>query len=143
MTYEQYRFKFYLNASHAIYIHGTRGQTHPHTWEITIDTMKMQNDFIQFDTVENAVEQYLSKFQDTNLNDQPAFQALNPTLENICEFFCKSIREILNNNGWMLLQIELGETPARSYIMNMADDGSLRGQYDFFQKKSGGQPEQP
>ena len=36
MRYSQYRFSFYLNASHAIYINGELGDSHPHTWEIVI-----------------------------------------------------------------------------------------------------------
>ena len=34
-----YRFKFYLNANHYIIINGVEGETHPHTWEFTIDIM--------------------------------------------------------------------------------------------------------
>jgi 6-pyruvoyl tetrahydropterin synthase-related domain len=129
MKYEQYKFKFYLNASHAIYIHGKRGQTHPHTWEIAIDTMKLHNDFIRFDQIEKLIERDMEQFQDTELNAKEPFNTVNPTLENICVFFQKSIEKILNENGWVLLLIEVSETPARSYVINTADEESLTWQH--------------
>ena len=51
MKYSQYKFKFYINANHAIYLNGVLGKNHPHTWEITIDTIKVRDDFIQFDII--------------------------------------------------------------------------------------------
>lgn len=134
MKYEQYKFKFYLNASHAIYIRGKRGQEHPHSWEISIDTMKFKNDFIRFDHIENLIEQDISEFQDTSLNAQKTFETLNPTLENISLFFCRRIEEILNRNGWILLNVEVSETPARSYVINLADEDNLERQYAEMKK---------
>jgi 6-pyruvoyltetrahydropterin/6-carboxytetrahydropterin synthase len=134
MKYEQYKFKFYLNASHAIYIRGRRGQTHPHTWEISIDTMKLKNDFIQFDRIEKMIEQDMSKLQDTDLNAHEPFDTVNPTLENICVFFRKRIEKILNENGWIILLIEVSETPSRSYVINTADEESLLRQHAELEK---------
>lgn len=122
MRYQQYRYKFYLNASHAIYIDNVKGQNHPHTWEITISTVKVIDGFVQFNDVEKSVENFLNTYQDKNINDVQPFTVTNPTLENICEYFKDSIRQILAEAGWLLLSIEISETPARAYIIDLVDE---------------------
>jgi 6-pyruvoyltetrahydropterin/6-carboxytetrahydropterin synthase len=122
LKYNKYRFKFYLNGTHSIYIDGVLGQEHPHTWEITINTIKVKDEFVVFNDVEKNIEKYLQKFQDTYLNDVPPFTTLNPTLENICGYFKESVQKMLFKNGWFLLSIEIAETPARSYIIDISDE---------------------
>lgn len=122
MKYSQYKFKFYLNANHAIYLRGILGQNHPHTWEISLDTIKVKNDFVQFDFIEKSVERFFMDFQDADLNKIEPFTVTNPTLENLCEFFKNALGKILGSNGWLLTRIEVSETPARSYIIDRSDE---------------------
>jgi 6-pyruvoyltetrahydropterin/6-carboxytetrahydropterin synthase len=122
MKYSQYKFKFYLNANHAIYLGGVLGQNHPHTWEISLDTIKVRDDFIQFDIIEKLVEKYIAGFQDVDINKIAPFNVTNPTLENICDFLKKELGTLLNDNGWLLTKIEISETPSRSYIIDLTDD---------------------
>ncbi|MEG0615403.1 MAG: 6-carboxytetrahydropterin synthase [Oscillospiraceae bacterium] len=122
MQYNQYKFKFYLNANHMIYLDGVSGQNHPHTWEIAINTLKIVDGFIQFNDVEKAVDGLLSAYQDVSLNDVEPFNFTNPTVENLCEFFKNEIRILLRKNGWVLLTIEVSETPTRSYIIDISDE---------------------
>lgn len=122
MRYRQYKFKFYLNFSHAIYINGTRGEEHPHTWEIAINTLKLEESFIPFNELEKEVEEFLCQYQDEFINQIAPFDVINPTLENCCDYFKEQISNILNSEGWILLLIELSESPTRSYIINLLDD---------------------
>lgn len=122
MKYRQYKFKFYLNASHAIYIDGRQGQKHPHTWEITLHTLKIMDDFIQFNEVEAKIEAFFEQYQDKVLNEVSPFHVLNPTLENCCDFFKTQLQNILNEEGWVLLMIEMSETPTRSFVINTLED---------------------
>lgn len=122
MKFEQYKFKFYLNANHAILIHGHLGQIHPHTWEISIITLKLDNQFIRFSEVEALVDKMIERYQDKLLNEIYPFDTINPTLENICEVFKNEIQQILEKSGWRLLSIEVSETPARSYVINLSDE---------------------
>ena len=122
MKYNQYRFKFYLNATHSIYIKGKLGEEHPHTWEIILNTVKLKDNFIIFNDIEKYIEQYLSKFQDKYLNETAPFNTLNPTLENICGYFKDAFQSLLFEKGWVLLSIEISETPARSYIIDISDE---------------------
>ncbi|NLW89832.1 MAG: 6-pyruvoyl tetrahydrobiopterin synthase [Clostridiaceae bacterium] len=122
MKISRYNFKFYLNASHAIYLNGILGQSHPHTWEVSLDTIKVRDDFIQFDVIEKEVERFFSSFQDTDINKTPPFDVINPTLENICAFLRDELGKLLSSNGWLLTRIEISETPSRSYIIDLSDE---------------------
>lgn len=130
MRYNQYRFKFYLNASHSIYLNGVLGQEHPHTWEITLDTIKLKNNFIIFNDIEKNIEKYLGKYQDSYLNKVDPFVTLNPTLENICEYFKNEFQSLLLENGWLLLSMEISETPTRSYIIDISDEVDYNKAFD-------------
>lgn len=122
MKYSRYNFKFYLNASHAIYLNGILGQSHPHTWEISLDTIKVRDDFIQFDFIEKQIEKYLASFQDADINKTPPFDVTNPTLENICSYLKDELGNLLKSSGWLLTKIEISETPSRSYIIDLSDE---------------------
>lgn len=123
MRYKQYKFKFYLNARHAIYRDGVMGQVHPHTWEITLNVIKGRDEFVEFYVLERKVEEFMETFQDRLLNEIKPFDVLNPTLENCCEYFKDRLVEILNKEGWIFLMMEMSETPARSYVISLIDEG--------------------
>lgn len=125
MLYRQYKFKFYLNMSHAIYIDGKRGQSHPHTWEIAINTVKLKDSFVEFNKIEECMEEYLSRYQDKLINEIEPFTTLNPILENCCEYFKDQIMNILDEQGWMLLLIEVSESPTKSFLINLLDEAYL------------------
>ena len=122
MTHGQYKFHIYLNASHAIYINGKLGQAHPHTWEISLATIKLQDEFVQFTEVERTLEKYLERYQNQYLNEIEPFNIQNPTLENITVFLLDQIQSLLNDLGWMVFTIEVAETPTRSYIISLVDN---------------------
>ena len=120
--YKQYRYKFYLNANHFIKINGKDGQIHPHTWEIAIDLLELDEGFTEFSNVEKIINTLIDGYQDKVLNDIPPFNTLNPTLENICIYFRDLIEENMINVGYLLLTIEISETPTRSFIINLVDN---------------------
>lgn len=128
MKYRQYKFKFYLNASHAISIQGKLGQKHPHTWEITLNTLKLMDGFIQFNQLEKRIEEFFETYQDKLLNEIDPFDVVNPTLENCCEYFKTQLQSILNEEGWVLLMIEMSETPTRTFVINTLEDESVENQ---------------
>ena len=111
MRYQQYKFKFYMDARHAIYIGGKLGEVHPHTWEIVLHVVKGKENFEPFHVLEKAVEEFLEPFQNNYLNDMKPFDILNPTIENVCLYFKEKLQEILNAMGWIFLMIEMSETP--------------------------------
>lgn len=134
MQHSQYRFKFYFNASHAIYLSGEMGQSHPHTWEVILNVMKVSDNFVLFNEVEEMSEAFLLQYQDVFINSVQPFTTINPTLENICTYFKEKLQEMLHEKGWLLLSIELSETPSRSYVISVSDEMEAR--KSFFEQKT-------
>jgi 6-pyruvoyltetrahydropterin/6-carboxytetrahydropterin synthase len=129
LQHSQYRFKFYFNASHAIYLSGEMGQSHPHTWEVILNVMKVTDNFVLFDEVEKLCEEFLSRYQDVFINTVQPFTTINPTLENLCTYFKEKLQEMLHDMGWLLLSIELSETPSRSYVISVTEEMEARKAY--------------
>lgn len=119
----QYKFKVYLNATHSIHINGVNGQRHPHTWEFVVTVINGgSNDFLPFHEVEAVLENMLSPYQDKYLNDIQPFSITNPTLENICEKFKENLVHLFLVKDWILLKIEVSETPARTYFIDLVEE---------------------
>lgn len=134
MQHARYRFKFYFNASHAIYLNGEVGQSHPHTWEVILNVMKVTDNFVLFDEVEKMCEEFLLRYQDVYINTVKPFTTVNPTLENLCAYFKEKLQEMLHGKGWLLLSIELSETPSRAFLINVTDE--MEAGQSYFNRKS-------
>ena len=119
--YREYCLKFYLNARHFIIIDGTKGETHPHTWEFAIHIRFSRNDFVEFNTFEKGIEEYLAPYQNKVLNEMKPFDVILPTIENVADYFAKDFFEIIRNMGGILISIEASETPTRSYVLNLEE----------------------
>lgn len=116
--YREYRLKAYLNMNHYIIINGRQGQTHPHTWEFVITIIVAGDEFVEFRTFENLIEQYLDKYQNQILNTIEPFDLIVPTIENVTEHFNDELQELLREHGGELVSMEGSETPTRSYIVS-------------------------
>jgi len=102
------------------------GESHPHTWELIIHGAKITDSFTLFNEIEKMIENFLLQYQDRFINTVQPFTTINPTLENICTHFKERIQEMLHAKGWLLLSIELSETPARAYVISMPDEAETR-----------------
>lgn len=119
--HRQYRLKFYLNTYHFIYINGNPGELHPHTWQMMAQAVNQKDGLILFNEVEQRIDAVLDRFQDKTLNDMEPFDVLNPTLENISEYFKNEFAAVLNQFGWQLIRFECSETPTRAYLIDQSD----------------------
>ena len=90
---------------------------HPHTWEFAIELKNKNGDFVLFNRIEEMINEILKPFQNICLNDVPPFDKKVPTLENIGEVFKEVISQKMDGLNWELLQMEISETPSRSYIV--------------------------
>ena len=119
----QYVCKFYLNASHFIYIADKKGAPHSHCFEFVIDIgTKDESSFVSFTEIEKSIETILQPYQEQLLNDVAPFNELNPTLENIAGYFESVFIKELSKKRWVLLTLEVSETPTRSYLISVAED---------------------
>ncbi len=123
----QYVCKFYLNASHFIYIDGRAGEVHSHCFEFSVDVaIEDQNNFISFTQIENKIEETLSIYEGKLINEIAPFDTLNPTLENIAQYFKETFTERLKELNGILLTLELSETPSRAFIINAAEEEMIK-----------------
>lgn len=125
MPYKQYKFKFYLNSSHSIIKDGVLRDKHPHTWEISLHIVNIRKEFVPFGKIEKSVEEYFSLYQNKYLNEIKPFDVVNPTLENMADYFKDGLSKILNDLGWVLILLEMSETPSRTYVISLLDDVEL------------------
>ena len=121
-TYRQYKFKFYLNMNHFIIIGDKPGEVHPHTWEIIISVISEEREMTPFVNIERKLDQIMEKYQDKLLNECEPFDTIVPTVENAAKYFFRLIQDNIMYEGWILLMLELSETPTRSYIINALFD---------------------
>lgn len=123
--YREYKFKFYLNANHFIYIDGVAGMVHPHTWEFEICIMRDSLMFVEFSEFEKAIEKYFAKYQNRVINEVEPFDKIVPTLENMADYFIEDIRKIVREIGGEVVMMESSETPTRSYLLGFQDDSKF------------------
>ena len=119
--FHEYRLKFYLNGNHYLMFDNTRGETHPHTWEFTLNILVGRETFVEFNQYERSIEQLLAPYQNKVLNEVDPFDAIVPTLENLVEYFGIKAQELVKKIGGRVLSIEGSETPTRSYVINFND----------------------
>ena len=133
---KEYILKFYLNANHYILINGKKGETRPHTWEFACDIILNNDQFVQFNQIEKAIDTYFEKYQNQVINEFEPFDRLNPTLENMAEYFIRDIRDIVLDQGGILIKMESSETPTRSYILSYAEDENFLSDLEQGETKS-------
>lgn len=120
-AYREYRFRFYLNASHYVVFNGKKGQLHPHTWEFAITILIHRNHLIIFNQMESAVNAFIDQYQNKVMNEMEPFDHINPTLENITDYLAVELEKIAASFQTSLVRIEGSETPSRTYIVDLSD----------------------
>ena len=118
-----YRIKAYLNATHYVVFDGTKGQTHPHTWEFVVTIYTKNDNIVKFTDTEKAIMDVFEPYQDRVLNEVKPFEAIIPSLENITEFFATRISEAVRPFGYHLRRFEGSETPVRTYGVRFPEVG--------------------
>lgn len=121
-AYRQYKFKFYLNMNHFIIMNDKPGEVHPHTWEIILSVIAAQGDMTPFASIERKMDEIMEQYQDKLLNDCKPFDKVVPTVENAAKYFFRLIQDNIIQEGWILMMLEVSETPTRSYIINALFD---------------------
>ena len=112
----EYRFKFYLNASHYVIFNNKKGQVHPHTWEFQVDILIDRSKYMEFNDFERGINAFIDPYQDQVMNEVEPFDLIIPTLESMLDYFAPKIRDIIGKLGGQVIRVEGSETPTRSYI---------------------------
>ena len=121
-----YKFKYYLNASHSF--HNEREHKHAHTFSITLFIEILEKEFISFYEVDKRLDQYFKNFNGQYLNDLEEFSRIEPTCENMGDYFYEELRERLKKYKMHLMELDIAETPVRKYSISdrllMSSNGS-------------------
>ena len=115
--YTQYKYKFYLNTNHAIYINKNLGDLHSHTWEMILNVTSFNMEFVQFNDIEKNINNILNRYQNANINTITPFDTINPTLENVCKYFNNEFISALKIKNIRLDSLEICESATRSFII--------------------------
>lgn len=110
-----YKFKFFLNASHAVRWENGTGEAHPHTYEITCEVELPT--FLRFDKIEEQINQVLTPLEGQFLNELGEFEKVNPTLEELTRHLFEQIERKVAELDCKLIRIEVGESPTRYYCL--------------------------
>ena len=121
MLYRQFKYKFYLNMNHSVEMQGKQGEIHSHTWEIAMIVSMSQDEFVRFSDIEEVADGVLESYQDKYLNEIAPFNTVNPTLENVCDYLFYKVSKAMQERGWILLAMEMSETPSRVYQVSNLD----------------------
>lgn len=118
-----YRIKAYLNANHFVVFDGTKGKTHPHTWEFIATIYTTNNNIVKFSDTEKAIMSVFEPYQDHVINEVEPFSVIIPSLENLTEYFASQITEAVKPFDYHLRRFEGSETPVRTYGVRFPEVG--------------------
>lgn len=115
-----YRYQYKLNTSHST--DNDKMKSHNHTFIIYLVMSQVYKDRIlyyeEYEKVERYIDAYFSQYTKVYLNEMPIFKDKIPTIETMGEVFYEQLKIKLEEYGVSLLQLEIGESPVRFYIIS-------------------------
>jgi 6-pyruvoyltetrahydropterin/6-carboxytetrahydropterin synthase len=106
----------HFSAAHAL--RGYQGdceRLHGHNWIIQVYVRCRELDAIgigiDFRIVKENVREVLKGLDHVNINELPAFQAVNPTSENIAQYLYRELGNRINSNLVSVSKVKVSETP--------------------------------
>lgn len=123
----EWELKFYLNSYHYITIKGSKGETHPHTWELTVRFRVSDSTFVPYYEFEKDIQAFLEPFDGALLNETETFRDVLPTLEGVVETFLPEFDRIISAAGGELVSVSGSESPTRMYTVYVTDDRPAAG----------------
>ncbi len=74
---------------------GPEGELHSHQFTAVVEfegsSLNEYGYLVDIDEINAAIDSVVEKYADTTLNDQPAFEGLNPSVEHFARIFCEEI----------------------------------------------------
>ncbi len=112
----------HFSAAHALRgYNGECAKVHGHNWIIDVfvrcEQLNAIGIGIDFNDIKQAVKDVLKhenenqRLDHTNLNDHPAFAAINPTSENIARYIYRELGRKINGEGIRVSKVKVSETP--------------------------------
>ena len=115
-----YRYQYKLNTSHST--NNDEMKSHNHTFIIYLVMSQVDKDTIlryeDYEKVEREIDAYFIQYTKVYLNEMSIFKDRIPTIETMGEVFYEQLKIRLEEHGVALLQLEIGESPVRFYIIS-------------------------
>jgi 6-pyruvoyltetrahydropterin/6-carboxytetrahydropterin synthase len=93
---------------------GDCSRMHGHNWklevEVTANVLNGHGMGMDFKTIKVATRELAKKLDHRYLNDIPPFDTVNPTAENIAQYFYQNLSETLNIDSAKISSVTLWET---------------------------------
>ena len=93
---------------------GDCSRMHGHNWKLEVEvTATALNEFgmgMDFKTIKTATRKLAKTLDHRYLNDIPPFDTVNPTAENIAQYFYQNLSKILNIDTAKISGVTLWET---------------------------------
>ncbi len=74
---------------------GPEGTLHSHQFTAVVefegDELNEYGYLVDIDEINDALDAVIDSYADTTLNDQPAFEGLNPSVEHFSRIFCEEL----------------------------------------------------
>jgi len=74
---------------------GPEGELHSHQFTAVVefegDSLNEYGYLVDIDEINAAIDHVVETYADTTLNDQPAFEGLNPSVEHFSRIFCEAV----------------------------------------------------
>lgn len=135
----EFTFKLYLNAKHAVLFGDKISGIHSHTFEVVVDLIEKDDILNQFNNIEKLISDYLDKYKDRIINDIYPFTRINPTSENMCKVFYEDINMLIEESEYKdlykLSSTSVLENPTRVYRVKKIANYKDNLETDLFQKK--------
>lgn len=110
-----YKLKYRISITHSA--DNNEEHKHNHVLEGEIFAKPAGDDFIEFSSMEDMVNETLNIYQNKYLNELEEFHG-DANIENIGEIFWKRLDIVFEHNGWNLIRLEIGENPLRVYAVS-------------------------
>ena len=112
-----YTLKILTDFAAAHYLRNYEGvcnRLHGHNWKVEVQVVARQLDEVgmgvDFKVIKDATKSLIGRLDHYNLNDQPPFDAINPTAEKIAAYVYNELSQTLNSATVKVDAITLRET---------------------------------
>lgn len=97
---------------------GSCAKFHGHNWEVELflrgPTLNEIGILIDFREVKITVREVLGELDHGDLNQVPAFVAMNPTSENVARYLFEAFSRRLQSERFRVVRVRVAETPGTS-----------------------------
>ena len=93
---------------------------HGHNWKVKVTVRATQLDHlgmgIDFKQLKQTVNAVVDELDHRDLNEHPAFHAINPSSEHIAMFLFETLKERLQTERYRLYSVEVRETDSSGVV---------------------------